>query len=92
MLKRWLKKPGLVMYFSLILALTLAVACGSAARPEPAEPQATAAPAVVATQAPVPTAAPQAVEPAGDSMMAGIEHAPSFAEFWQPPHPFTESQ
>jgi ABC-type transport system substrate-binding protein len=40
---------------------------------------------VVATQAPVPTAAPQAVEPAGDSMMAGIEHAPSFAEFWQPP-------
>ncbi len=85
MLKRWLKKPGLVMYFSLILALTLAVACGSAARPEPAEPQATAAPAVVATQAPVPTAAPQAVEPAGEAMMAGIEHAPSFAEYWQPP-------
>jgi ABC-type transport system substrate-binding protein len=86
-LKLWFKNPGLALYFSLTLVLVAAIACGTPVQPTEAP---TAAPAVAEPTAmteptAAPTAVPQAVEPAGDSMMAGIEHAPSFAEFWQQP-------
>jgi peptide/nickel transport system substrate-binding protein len=81
MLKLWFNKPGLALYFSLTLVLVAVIACGTSV--QPTEPP-TVAPRVVEPAA-VPTVAPQPTAALDDGMMAGIEHAPSFAEYWQPP-------
>ena len=85
MLNYWLRKPNLVAYLFLVTALLAALGCGAAEQPTQAPP-ATAAP--VATSAPSPTAVPQAIEPPSDGMMAGVEYAPTFAEYWKPPVEF----
>ncbi|HZA24145.1 MAG TPA: ABC transporter substrate-binding protein, partial [Dehalococcoidia bacterium] len=81
---QWFKKPRGLIYLPLILVLLTALACGTAATPTEA-PEPTATSAAAATSAPAPTAMAQPTTAPGDGMMAGIEHAPSFAEFWQPP-------
>lgn len=71
------KRPIVLLPFAMILVLLLAVACGSADPPTPAP---TTAPAATATAVPLPTAMISEGEMMGDG-----EHAPSFADFWQPP-------
>jgi peptide/nickel transport system substrate-binding protein len=81
----WFRKPKLAV--PILLLLALAMACGTSVQPTEA-PQPTAPPAMEqSTQAPAPTAMAEPVSPPGDSggPEPGVEYAPAFAEYWQPP-------
>ncbi len=93
---RW-KITRFVLLAALFLIPILAAACGESATPTsaptatavPAAPTATSAPAPTATHAmQAPTVMPQATEEPGQGMMMAPEHAPSFAEYWNPPTDF----
>ena len=78
------RKPRLVVPIPLILILLLAVGCGTTA--PPAEAPTTASPAAEqSAQAPVPTATAEPTKPPLESAKPGVEYAPSFAQYWQPP-------
>ena len=101
---RWNRPVGLRLQMTrftllamLFLIPVLAAACGESATPTPVpppttapEPTATQAPEPTATQAAAtaPTAMPEATEEPGQEMMMAPEHAPSFAEYWNPPTGF----
>lgn len=80
MTNHWFKRLRLVTPIALCLVLLLALACGTAA---PSDDATMAAP--TATQVVVPTAMPQATAAMNNDNMGGGDHAPSFAQFWQPP-------
>ena len=82
MLENWIRKPGLVAHFLLVTSLLIALGCGAA------EQSTQAPPATAAPPAAQPTAMPQPTAPPAQEMTAGIEYAPSFAEYWQPPVEF----
>ena len=92
---RW-KVTQFALLAMLFLIPVLAAACGESATatpvPQPTtapEPTATSAPEPTATQeAAAPTAMPEATEEPGDGMMMKPDHAPSFAEYWNPPTHF----
>ena len=90
MVHQWFRKPYSAKYLSLILVVVAAVACGTAEQPtEP--PTATTAPTpttAAAESTAAPTAMPQSTAPPSDEMMAGVEYAPAFAEYWKPPTDF----
>src|SRR5918992_221308 len=78
------RNPRLVVPITLMLVLLLAVGCGTTA--PPAEVPTTASPAAEqSAQAPVPTATPEPIKPPLESAKPGVEYAPSFAQYWQPP-------
>lgn len=77
----WFKKARLVIPVTLCIVLLLALACGTSA--PAAEP--TAVPPTAAAVATAPTAIPQATAAITDDSMGRGDHAPSFAQFWQPP-------
>jgi ABC-type transport system substrate-binding protein len=93
MVHRRFRKPRLIAFPLVVLIPLLAVACGAAATPAEA-PSATATiPAVEQpTQAPPPTIMAEPVKLPGDGAKAGVEYAPSFAQYWQPPTSFTVSR
>src|SRR5919106_3603751 len=85
MMSHWLRNPAEFVFTLILVPLLFPLACGAAEQPTQA-PEATAAPA--ATCAPAPTAMPQSTAPPSDDMMAGVEYAPTFAEYWTPPTEF----
>jgi peptide/nickel transport system substrate-binding protein len=78
------RKPRLVVPIPLILVLLLAVGCGTTAPPAEAPTTAPRA-AEQSAQAPVPTATAEPIKPPLESAKPGVEYAPSFAQYWQPP-------
>jgi ABC-type transport system substrate-binding protein len=85
MVHRQFRNPRLVIPIPLMLVLLLAVACGTAAEPiaEPTSPSTAAA--EQPTNAPAPTAMAEPTKPPIEAAKPGIEYAPSFAQYWQPP-------
>jgi ABC-type transport system substrate-binding protein len=79
------RKPKLIVPIPLVLVLLLAVACGTAAEPAPEPANPPAATVEAPTTAPTPTAMAEPTKPPGDSAKPGVEYAPSFAQYWQPP-------
>src|SRR5919106_1354974 len=76
---------GLVISIPLMLLLLLALGCGTTAPPAEAPTTAPAATTDASAPAAVPTAQPQSTKPPGESAKPGIEYAPGFAQYWQPP-------
>jgi peptide/nickel transport system substrate-binding protein len=84
MMSHWLRNPAAIVFTLMLFTLLFLVDCGAAEQPTET-PAATAAPPEAEAQ---PTAMPQPTEPPAQEMMAGVEYAPSFAQYWQPPTEF----
>jgi ABC-type transport system substrate-binding protein len=80
MKKAWFEKASLAAPLSLCLVLLLALACGASA---PAEDPIAAS--TIAPPAAVPTTVPQATAAITEGSTGGGDHAPTFAQYWQPP-------
>jgi hypothetical protein len=78
------RNPRLAISIGLTLFLIMVLGCGTTAQPAEAPTTAPRA-AEQSAQAPVPTATAEPIKPPVVSAKPGIEYAPSFAQYWQPP-------
>src|ERR687896_2189449 len=79
------RNSRLVVPITLMLVLLLALGCGTTAPPAEAPTTAPTATTDASAPAAAPTAQPESTKPPVESAKPGVEYAPSFAQYWQPP-------